>query len=388
MKVYIGILVIILSSCVSKQSFEDKYSLIPTDSCCEFRIDDDTRIPLFNLYVIEEGGVEYLTFSNSENRTILIYNMSGELLKKVTFEAEGPNGIGMNLFGYYIKDFQHIYIPSANRSVIYETDTTGIVKKVFDYSKLVDGTLTVPAYYTNHDDRQMFFVDNSLFIPQSLNRTLGLESWIESSPTAVLFDTINKKTEKFPMLHPHDKISSKEYNQFIADLSYSSILKDGKLIYSFTMEEELYIIDVEGKIKEKKLAKSRYVQDVAPRRLPNDFLSVVKKTCEMPSYGNIMYDEYRKVYYRFAYPETELDTEVNHRKILHNGKKEFSIIIMDESFNIIGETKFPPFTYVPHICFINAKGLFLCTSHFMREDYSDDWLRFQRIDLVEKVDKQ
>ena len=51
MKVYIGILVIILSSCVSKQSFEDKYSLIPTDNYCEFRIDDDTRIPLFNLYV-------------------------------------------------------------------------------------------------------------------------------------------------------------------------------------------------------------------------------------------------------------------------------------------------------------------------------------------------
>lgn len=272
---------------MSKQSFEDKYSLIPTDSCCEFRIDDDTRIPLFNLYVIEEGGVEYLTFSNSENRTILIYNMSGELLKKVTFEAEGPNGIGMNLFGYYIKDFQHIYIPSANRSVIYETDTNGIVKKVLDYSKLVDGTLIVPAYYTNHDDRQMFFVDNSLFIPQSLNRTLGLESWIESSPTAVLFDTINKKTEKFPMLHPHDIISSKEYNQFIADLSYSSILKDGKLIYSFTMEEELYVMDIKGKVIEKKQAKSRYIHDVSPRRLPNEFLSVVKKTCEMPSYGNI-----------------------------------------------------------------------------------------------------
>ena len=111
---------------------------------------------------------------------------------------------------------------------------------------------------------------------------------------------------------------------------------------------------------------------MSPRRLPNDFLSVVKETCEMPSYGNIMYDEYCKVYYRFVYPETELETGLNYRKILHNGKKEFSIIIMDESFNIIGETKFPPFTYVPHICFINEEGLFLCTSHFMREDYSDD----------------
>lgn len=382
MKVYIGILFIILSSCGSKHSFDDEYSLKPTDNYCEFRIDDDTRIPLFNLYVIEEGGVEYLTFSNSENRTILFYNMSGELLKKVAFEAEGPNGIGTNLFGYYIKDFQHIYIPCANRSVIYETDTTGIVKKVFDYSKLVDGAFSVPAYYTNHDDRQMFFADNSLFIPQSLNRTLGLESWIESSPTAVLFDTITGGTEIFPMFHPHDNISSKEYNQFIADLSYSSIFKDGKLIYSFTMEEELYVIDIKGEVIEKRQAKSRNIQDVLPRRLPKDFLSVVKKTCEMPSYGNILYDKFRRVYYRFAYPETDLENGLNYLKILHSGKKEFSIIILDEEFNILGETKFPPFTYVPHICFINEDGLFLCTSHFMREDYSDDWLKFQRINLV------
>ena len=51
MKVYLAILVIILSSCVSEHSLDDMYSLKPTDNYCEFRIDDDTRIPLFNLYV-------------------------------------------------------------------------------------------------------------------------------------------------------------------------------------------------------------------------------------------------------------------------------------------------------------------------------------------------
>ena len=68
-------------------------------------------------------------------------------------------------------------------------------------------------------------------------------------------------------------------------------------------------------------------------------------------------------------------------QILHNGKKEFSIIILDEDLNIVGETKFPPFTYVPHICFIRKDGLYISASHFMREDYSDDWLRFQKFEL-------
>lgn len=70
----------------------------------------------------------------------------------------------------------------------------------------------------------------------------------------------------------------------------------------------------------------------------------------------------------------------------HSGKKEFSIMILDENFKVLGETKFPPFTYVPHINFIRENGLFLSTSHFMREDYSDDWLRFQRIELKKNDD--
>ena len=104
----------------------------------------------------------------------------------------------------------------------------------------------------------------------------------------------------------------------------------------------------------------------------------------MPSYRNILHDKYRKVYYRFAFPETELEENLNYMQILHNGKKEFSIIILDEDLNIVGETKFPSFTYVPHICFIREDGLYISASHFMREDYSDDWLRFQKFELQHK----
>ena len=104
------------------------------------------------------------------------------------------------------------------------------------------------------------------------------------------------------------------------------------------------------------------------RQTRSAFSQTLKATCEMASYKNILYDKYRKVYYRFAYPETALEDNLNYMQILHNGKKEFSIIILDEDLNIIGETKFPPFTYVPHICFIREDGLYISASHFMRED--------------------
>ena len=127
-----------------------------------------------------------------------------------------------------------------------------------------------------------------------------------------------------------------------------------------------------------------YLSPITFKKKPDDFNQTLKAICEMASYQNILYDKYRKVYYRFAYPETELESNLNYMQILHNGKKEFSIIILDEDLNIIGETKFPPFTYVPHICFIREDGLYISTSHFMREDYSDDILRFQLIELQQK----
>ena len=133
---------------------------------------------------------------------------------------------------------------------------------------------------------------------------------------------------------------------------------------------------------EQKMEKSIFIFELDYTKMPDDFNRILKKTCESAGYGRILYDEYRKVYYRIAYAETELESGLDYRKILHTGKAEFSIIILDEDLNVLGETKFPAFTYVPHICFIREDGLYISTSHFMREDYSDDWLRFQRIELV------
>ncbi|MBQ2857561.1 MAG: DUF4221 family protein, partial [Bacteroidaceae bacterium] len=178
--------------------------------------------------------------------------------------------------------------------------------------------------------------------------------------------------------------SSADYGNYMGDLSYSMTYDGENFIYSFFCEDELYKVNPTDASVEKIPTASQYLSPITFKRIPDDFRQTLKATCEMASYQNILYDKYRKVYYRFAYPETALEDNLNYMQILHNGKKEFSIIILDEDLNIIGETKFPPFTYVPHICFIREDGLYISASHFMREDYSDDWLRFQKFELQHK----
>lgn len=384
MKKYLFLSVLsILLSCSSEQKTKQAYSLQPTEQYLEYEIDEDTRVPLYHLYTFEVNGTEYLTFPNRETRTLLIYELlSGKFVKKFSFHAEGPNGIGPRLDNYLMEDFHHIFIPGITHSVIYRTDTTGIIKDKILFPETEDGLLTIPSYYTNLDHKQLHFIDGALYIPQGINRRLGTDRWIEESPTAVIMDTLTRKLKKFPMLHPQGKISSEDYGQYMFDLSYSMTYDGENFIYSFSCEDELYKVNPSTASIEKIPAASQYLSPItAKKKRPDDFQQAVKASCEMPSYRNILYDKYRKVYYRFAFPETELEENLNYMQILHNGKKEFSIIILDEDLNIVGETKFPSFTYVPHICFIREDGLYISASHFMREDYSDDWLRFQKFEL-------
>ena len=368
-----------LFACTQKNSMSHVYGLRADEIYLDYPIDDETVVPLFNLYTFRENDKEYLAFSNDVTRSLLIYDvLSGELVKKIVFDSEGANGIGRDLCAFFIKDFNHIYIPDVYRNFIYETDTTGVVKRRLDFSEAVAGFRTSPAYITNHDEKTLFLKDDLLCVPQDYNS----DTDVTQVSTYIAIDLRNGKVMSYSMPFP-DWVSEKSRGKTVEiPSSYSCVCNGDDLIYSFAMDNQLYKVNLQSMQVEQKMAKSIFIFELDYTKMPDDFNRILKKTCESAGYGRILYDEYRKVYYRIAYAETELESGLDYRKILHTGKAEFSIIILDEDLNVLGETKFPAFTYVPHICFIREDGLYISTSHFMREDYSDDWLRFQRIELV------
>ena len=130
-----------------------------------------------------------------------------------------------------------------------------------------------------------------------LNRSIGEKSWIENSPTFIAMDTLNKEIVASGMLYPHEKINSDNYGLYIADLTYSSVCVDNNIIYSFALEDNLYKQNLHtGKI-DQYLAKSRFISEIELVKLSLNSEETAKKNCEMASYGNILYDKYRKVYY-------------------------------------------------------------------------------------------
>jgi hypothetical protein len=117
---------------------------------------------------------------------------------------------------------------------------------------------------------------------------------------------------------------------------------------------------------------------------PNDYNATLEELTGNAKYGNVLYDKYRNVYCRIAYPKSESDQGIRPWELIEFGRRLFPIIILDEDFNVVGETKRPDYTYNSRVWFVCEDGLYLSASHFMNPEYSDDWLVFHRFDLVEE----
>jgi hypothetical protein len=119
-------------------------------------------------------------------------------------------------------------------------------------------------------------------------------------------------------------------------------------------EEDIYVASLDHTSVERANIKSKYIDRV---KLPDEYNLTMEKICSIPKYGNLLYDTYRNVYYRIAYPETEIEK---------------------------GETLFPDYTYNSTLMFIRRDGLYISAGHFMNPEFSDDVLLFHRFDLAKK----
>ena len=106
---------------------------------------------------------------------------------------------------------------------------------------------------------------------------------------------------------------------------------------------------------------------------------------EVARYGDIVYDPYREVYYRFAYHYSELDSKKNWRGNAVFGRKKFSVIILTKDFEIIGETLFPEAVYNSYVFFVHKEGLYISRDYQINYDQSEDYMTFELFSLESKV---
>ena len=382
-KTWCWILVAAFCYSCSGEKKDYPYTLQAMDSLFNYHLDSDIKVPLSVRSCISDNGKEYLYFQNGYLSDLLIYDIHNEtLVKRSTFEVEGRNAIkGGFLNGFMMSDCNHIYIAGLADCELYETDTTSCIKRKINYATATNGDKLVCCF---KDNGTFQFIDGKLYLPQSLNWQLGEEA-IEKSTLLCCIDTLSGEVEALPFKFPlaDDPIIRGTSTSITTEYKYCF---DGRnFVYSFAYMDDLLIVNPKTSEVEYKSGKSQYINKIKyPSYQGVDDETLQRKICEYPAYGNILYDPDNKVYYRIAYVPQEIDKDVKPLSLLRSGRKQFSIIIFDEHFNIIGEHLFPPYTYNPRLCFITKGKLYISTNHVMNPNYSDDVLSFQMIKLVKK----
>ena len=382
-KIAFACICVLLVACKKNSSHtpEYNYELKETQQSLSYGLDSSTKYEFTNLFPYIEKDKEYLTFAS--DKEILFYDLKkGNLLFKTEIKPDGPNGFN-GFYGYHIEDMNHIYLTSGILPFIAQIDTTGKIIKKIKYGTTESGYTVKPTFAsTSFFNTPMIIVDGQIYITQKP----CFFHPMSKTPVSIQIDTLSNTMKELPFLFP-PLFKDDELGKFSATSSAFSRDFNGKeFVYSFYFDENIYVASLDHKKIRKIPVKSKYISHLKIEKRNEDMFAGIRREFETANYGNLYYDKYRKVYYRMAYPEINLDNNksVNYMRLTCLGRIKFSIIIMDEHFNIIGETLFPEYQYCPTVLFVHKDGLYICNNHPMEAGFDENVLSFSCFELVKK----
>jgi hypothetical protein len=329
-----------------------------------------------NIHYFENEGNSWLFYGNREQNELIIYQLpSGEIEKRITFERHGPDGIG-GYRGVLAHSFDSIFLVSATfYNNFFLTDTTGKIKQKYSPEPIgnnqmppairsLSSHLSNPGIYHNGRINLSTYLFTDVTDENLHNEIIDFE-----------FDIEKKKIigfANYPMFDGKTK-----------DNGYSRTFDGKQFIYSFQRKDIVHLQKNNGTYSEYYCG-SRYRTkslDWSVKQT-NSMTEIQKTNLENPWYIDILYDKQHKVYYRFFLPGYNLPDDKYITKHFDYPAK-FSIIMLDDNLNLLGETLLPEKTYDPYMKFIGKDGLYLAL-HIDHPMYNSDSLAFEKMEIIRK----
>jgi hypothetical protein len=315
---------------------------------------------------------------SSANNSILFYDLpTGAYLFEVKLEKEGPKGGTGRLTGYHIEDFDNIYLTSYDKSGLTKVDTSGTIKQFIKYGKTNNGYEIIPTFIpASYHYNRLVIYDEKLYITQSPSPVSNKP--VSEIPVSVVIDTTAQYIKELPFRFP-TFLPDNEHSNIMIGFSFSRDFNGKQFVYSFNLNENIYIADITSHEEMKIPVKSKYINRLKFDKYPSDLETAYKKLLETSCYRNLLYDKYRNVYYRFTQigVEQRNDMGITISALWRSGPAQFSVIILDKDFNIIGETLFPKYTYNPMVAFVHKNGLYISDSHALNPSFDENVLGFK-----------
>ncbi|QYH39940.1 DUF4221 domain-containing protein [Algoriphagus sp. NBT04N3] len=338
------------------------------------------RIPIDSLTANISTGLvryeDYLVNVNWNTNSLQFYDLNSEKLsKEIFYQYEGPQGVG-SIFGIHIHSLDSIFLFTQMVPVITLTDTTGIIKNRIQYTK--------PEGHTNA------FVHNAYFrsTPFLQNGKMLVKTHAEGNYRQMTEERLNKSFLAYRInledgSHQSSELTYPEgyLNSGLKFFEPSLVFHPEYTVYSLFGDHRLYKQLRYGGL-ETFDGKSQYLDESLPYfPIDGERFETQKYLTASSRYEALVYDEFREVYYRFAYPTLAIEKEEDLFALREN-PGPFVIQVFDEDLKLITETYFEGGMYFPNNSFITEKGLYLSANNPENPEAEEDAFRFELIQLI------
>ncbi|MGW8122211.1 DUF4221 family protein [Roseivirga echinicomitans] len=291
-------------------------------------------------------------------------------------ETNGERGVG-SIRAVFVQNLDSIFIFPTVEERIFVIDTAGIKFTKLDYN-VPEGYN--PALISSSIFSSLPVIDGGKLFAKTLyqgNYSSMTNEELSTRNIAFSIDLKNGETTPLPHFFPNDY-----WKDGVKHYEFSVASSKNKSVYSFYGDHYIYYSDSFNSPLKRKMAPSKFMKgeiETIPMSGPSSNRG--RYFAGSAHYGSIIYDKFRNVYYRFFYPKVELEEEANLRQIIQF-PRSFSIMILDENLNIIGEQLFDHNKeFVPQNIFVGKEGLYMSINHPDNPDNEEDYFTFKLFEI-------
>ncbi|SDC92886.1 protein of unknown function [Algoriphagus faecimaris] len=324
-------------------------------------------------YFFSDSG-QYLAIQNKVNFEIGIFNLdSKKLAHIIPLQKQGPNGVGLNN-GFEILSQDCVLIASIPPRIHF-LNFAGNKKS----SLAIDDPENKANYLAATNETPLLFSENSLYGIQPYFQDLYRTSESDLKKSKPIFKlNFGGKIAKLNWLSIFRPEDEWEEGKKSPDVSWAH--NGDTIIVSPQLDHKFWIVSKsQEKVIGYKTAKSNKINGFRIiEGYPNGDEEIIKDL-KNGRYEALLYDSYRKVFYRFFYSEIDWENyNLTPRQLLQNHSK-VGVLVLNQDLEIMGEHHFGTNYVQTWNYFVGKKGLYISTNNPNRDDFDENFLKYDII---------
>ncbi len=302
-------------------------------------------------------GKSWFALYDNGRRSVLFFDENGKQHSRVTLEF--PDSLSADVVPF-VKPLsfdsilalwpamRSVYLYNENGKIIKQFDaTTALNDKQENYSLVAMNLSPV-----NYDGKNIFVTCTRLDV---VVRSKEARKIYFSTPPDIRMNLLKPEEQKNTGTWPAEYRSGASFRDFYPQRCVNG---SGEIIYAFSASDSIYILK-NDKVVSRHLCKSKFVKQrhAYPDDSVGHFSYLERYEVTEPRNISIIYDPYRKYYYRIVAHGIEFEKE-DGMTVNTIFDKPWSLIIMDKNFKILDEIIFDNKKFLP-VAFPAADGLLI-----------------------------